>query len=78
MSSDSDPSLIARIQKRLAKWGWLSDYAEGELDDATMEAVYSFESYYNENYGGSLASGDSISGETVGLILNENGDVYSN
>ena len=51
IDTSSDASIIAAFQQRLIDWGWLNagDCTSGTLDDATIKAVISFQSYLNEN-----------------------------
>ena len=73
-----DPN-VERAQSRLVSWGWLAEgsYSAGVADGATAEAVRSFQSWYNENYGGSLSASGSLDADTLALLLNDSGDVYT-
>ncbi len=65
-------------------WGWLSDgsFEVGTLDNATLQAVLDFQNFYNENYGGNLATVNpdmnTIEPDTLSVLMNEDGDTYVN
>ena len=56
LDSNSDPSVISAVQARLVEWGWLpaNTFADGALDDATLNAIIAFQNDYNANNGGTL------------------------
>ena len=78
IDADSDGEAIAMIQKRLVEWGWLGSdsYAEGKLDDVTVQAVIDFQNACNES-GLSVtvtdASNPSIDVPTLHLLFNADG-----
>ena len=75
-----DAGAIAQLQSRLVSWGWLEEggYESGALDDATLQAVRAFQSWYNENYGGELPYAEfTVDADTLSLLLNQNGDIYT-
>ncbi len=84
IDSNSDPMLISAVQARLVEWGWLqaNTYADGTLDDATLNAVIAFQNDYNANYGGMLVlttfEERIIGADTLGVLMNANGMTYMN
>ena len=80
ITPDADPETIGQLQMRLVGWGWLEDgsFETGMLDDATLQAVRSFQSWYNENYNGELPpAGESVDAATAALLMNQDGEVYA-
>ena len=64
---------ISQMQSSLVSLGWLTEgsYESGILDGATLQAVRSFQSWYNENYGGELPYAESsVDSATLSLLLN--------
>ena len=57
VNADTEPERIALLQNRLLELGWLHEktedgfpaYQEGTFDQATMQAVLDFQTWYNEN-----------------------------
>ena len=79
LSSDE----VKSIQKKLVKLGWLTkgDYASGELDWATAQAISDFQVYCNESLGMALPEIDVdapfIDDETMSLLQSA-GEDYAN
>ena len=79
----SDYEEIWMLQQRLVEWKWLSNgsYAEGVLDEATVQAVLDFQAMCAE-YGIGLIPCDpmepSVETDTLALLFNTNGEVYAN
>ena len=83
VDASSGSETIQLIQDRLVEWGWLAEgeYTPGTLDEFTLNAVLSFQTWYNESFGGTLipvsAEHPIIEPDTLALLMNENGDIYS-
>ena len=79
----SDYEEIWMLQQRLVEWKWLSNgsYAEGVLDEATVQAVLDFQAMCAE-YGIGLIPCDpmepSVETDTLALLFNTNGEIYAN
>ena len=72
LTPDSDSGLIAQVQKKLISLGFLDsgDCDSGVLDEATLQAVRDFQSWYNDNQGGELSpAGGSVSVATLGALM---------
>lgn len=81
VTSDSDSDTIRQIQRQLVNLGWLEggDYEEGELDEATLQAVRDFQTFYNDNFGGELGQAmSSIDPQTLSLLMGDDAYDYAN
>ena len=79
----TEPAQIQAMQDRLVEWGWLEDlmknpeaYKPGELDEATLQAVTAFQTYYNTTVQDVLLPIDpekiEIAPDTLALLMVEN------
>ena len=76
-----DPETTAQVQAVLVNWGWLAaeGFEPGVADEPTLLAITAFETWYNANIGGTLASAEGlVDVNTLALLLNQEGIVYPN
>lgn len=84
LTAESDIALISELQLRLVEWGWLApeSFADGMLDEATILAVISFQTSYNEANEVMLTpvlpEDPVIESETLMLLMAEEAIPYTN
>ena len=71
------------LQQRLVEWKWLAkdSYYEGELDEATVQAIVDFQTVCAENGIGLIPCDPMdpvIETDTLALLFNADGLIYAN
>ena len=83
ISQDSDPAAIYVIQLRLVEWLWLEEnaFVEGELDEATINAIIAFQNFCIEsglNLEPCFPEEPFIEVDTLWLLFNADGVEFLN